>query len=437
MAPPISRSASTSSAPPMRQSCDRCHKQKLRCTRSSNNNTGACDRCLPKRVPCVYSSSLPKGRPSLYRFNNDTSPQKVSRPSESPQSLPITPPASVTSATPMTHGQKGFNPTAVAASADMNSILDSHTNHNLLFPMSDGEGLMDISPDTWQYLEGLGYENMKLGEDFQSEDAMFNWQALMHPQQNMADFSGSLNSMGSGEPQYDYGVQGHPGFMEYQQDFFSQPHHGYGNAASYMERCNSNMKDNDSVISELARLSVHVSSLCRSSSNLAELSDMTQQKVQSLQRNLNDATFDSVAAWLSHGANAQNLKSPADYLNTGFSPMPNSNSESTGGILSAIFSASQHFLEVILPLQSSGAMSISASSELSDSRSLSSTSSPPPLSYPSTPSQGSLDNCNNTICDLIVTCHIMILNAYAAVLVSLDREADHRPQSMKAIGDIR
>jgi hypothetical protein len=52
---------------PKRQSCDRCHGQKLRCPRPSNGNSGACERCIRSKAPCVYSSSLPKGRPSSDR----------------------------------------------------------------------------------------------------------------------------------------------------------------------------------------------------------------------------------------------------------------------------------------------------------------------------------------------------------------------------------
>ncbi|KAK4224392.1 hypothetical protein QBC38DRAFT_18129 [Podospora fimiseda] len=49
---------------PMRQSCDRCHGQKLRCQRSGDSDTGACQRCIRQGSQCVYSTSLPKGRPS-------------------------------------------------------------------------------------------------------------------------------------------------------------------------------------------------------------------------------------------------------------------------------------------------------------------------------------------------------------------------------------
>ncbi|KAG9517853.1 hypothetical protein KCV07_g5861, partial [Aureobasidium melanogenum] len=48
---------------PKRQSCDRCHKQKLRCLRPSDGESGACERCTRLKTQCIYSSSLPKGRP--------------------------------------------------------------------------------------------------------------------------------------------------------------------------------------------------------------------------------------------------------------------------------------------------------------------------------------------------------------------------------------
>jgi hypothetical protein len=61
---------STSVLSPTRQSCDRCHKQKLRCKRPDDGDMDSCERCLRKGAQCTYSSSLPKGRPSTYRLGN-------------------------------------------------------------------------------------------------------------------------------------------------------------------------------------------------------------------------------------------------------------------------------------------------------------------------------------------------------------------------------
>lgn len=75
--------------PPRRQSCDRCHGQKLRCTRTSDSETGPCVRCIRQRAECTYSSSLPKGRRSMYRL-----PESTSSDSTSFQSQPVPPPHS-------------------------------------------------------------------------------------------------------------------------------------------------------------------------------------------------------------------------------------------------------------------------------------------------------------------------------------------------------
>ncbi|KAI3331462.1 hypothetical protein HD806DRAFT_545902 [Xylariaceae sp. AK1471] len=79
---------------PKRQSCDRCHDQKLRCTRSGNRKTGTCDRCLRKGSTCAYSSSLPKGRPSLYRLNETSEgPNDSGEPQNAPWTASGTSPA--------------------------------------------------------------------------------------------------------------------------------------------------------------------------------------------------------------------------------------------------------------------------------------------------------------------------------------------------------
>ncbi|KAJ5692061.1 hypothetical protein N7462_001484 [Penicillium macrosclerotiorum] len=59
---------------PSRQSCDRCHGQKLRCSRKSPGKTDPCVRCLRQGARCVYSATLRKGRrPSGHRQAGATS----------------------------------------------------------------------------------------------------------------------------------------------------------------------------------------------------------------------------------------------------------------------------------------------------------------------------------------------------------------------------
>lgn len=48
-----------------RLACDRCHGQKLRCSRSSQAAAnGACQRCIKAKAHCQYSSPLRLGRPA-------------------------------------------------------------------------------------------------------------------------------------------------------------------------------------------------------------------------------------------------------------------------------------------------------------------------------------------------------------------------------------
>jgi hypothetical protein len=97
---PSTTPSSGPSTPPQRQSCDRCYRQKLRCIRKKDNGD-TCDRCLSKRTRCVYSSSLPKGRPSLRRLKlgeqntgNTTSSEETTSPQEVPQPISTSRPSS-------------------------------------------------------------------------------------------------------------------------------------------------------------------------------------------------------------------------------------------------------------------------------------------------------------------------------------------------------
>lgn len=51
------------SVSPLRQSCDRCHRRKQRCTRSGAQDDKPCRRCKEAGEKCVYSPPLRSGRP--------------------------------------------------------------------------------------------------------------------------------------------------------------------------------------------------------------------------------------------------------------------------------------------------------------------------------------------------------------------------------------
>ncbi|KAF5572707.1 transcriptional regulator [Fusarium pseudoanthophilum] len=69
---PLAPPSPPTTSPSRRQSCDRCHSQKLRCTPVKTNRTGACSRCYRHGTQCVYSLSRPKGRPSLHHYKGET-----------------------------------------------------------------------------------------------------------------------------------------------------------------------------------------------------------------------------------------------------------------------------------------------------------------------------------------------------------------------------
>ncbi|KID97491.1 Zn(2)-C6 fungal-type DNA-binding domain protein, partial [Metarhizium majus ARSEF 297] len=77
-----------------RLACDRCHGQKLRCTRASGH-TKACQRCVKAGEKCTYSPPLRLGRP----INKPSQPQPLPHNDNSPDSQ-----SSLTSTSEPTHG---------------------------------------------------------------------------------------------------------------------------------------------------------------------------------------------------------------------------------------------------------------------------------------------------------------------------------------------
>ncbi|KAL8794087.1 MAG: hypothetical protein Q9195_003387 [Heterodermia aff. obscurata] len=214
-----------------------------------------------------------------------------------------------------------------------------------------------------------------------------------------------------------------------------------------------NKDDLDTVIAELAHLSVHLSPLRRSSYSLAGTSESSHHQNQARQKPLiDDATFESVAGWLAHGhGSANNItnmlsSSAADRHNLSFSPLPAPDTKTTSAMLYHTFSASRHLLEILRYLQANvGASSTPALSTTSSSSSSSSDASYFGLpgssssSYPRTPGRSPSNDGNNIIRHLVIACHTILLNIYAAVLAVLERDTD--PSAHKgntpALGDIR
>ena len=222
---------------------------------------------------------------------------------------------------------------------------------------------------------------------------------------------------------------------------------------------NDNSDDPDVVIAELSRLSVHLSPLRRTSYSLAGTLESSHHPNQASEKPIiDDATFESVAGWLAQGhCSANNMCTnmssslAAERHNPPFSPLPAPETKTASAMLHHTFSASRHLLEILRYLQAN--VGVSGTSTLSRSR-LSSTPSTstsssddlyfglpksPPSSHSRPPGGCPTSLCNNIIRHLVIACHMILLNIYAAVLAVLERDTDPRTHrnNMAALGDIR
>ena len=423
----------TTSAPLMRQSCDRCHKQKLRCTRAGKNgNTGACDRCFRKHTQCVFSSSLPKGRPSMYGSANDSTGPKNPDLANAPPPVPVDDPAPVSK-----------------------MIVDMP---------------LDLPTELWPWAQPLNWDDTSM--DWSSQDfgqSILNQHTMIDAAQTditmgfVAAFPDPPDSTTAAKDgNRDHYTQKQPGHTISTQ---SLPElvggHGRGTGhigGSISGSGNDNNDDPDVVIAELSRLSVHLSPLRRSSYSLAGA--LESSHLPNLAREkpiIDDATFESVAGWLAQGHfsahNTSNMSSSfaAERHGPPFSPLPAPEAKTASAMLHHTFSASRHLLEILRYLQAN--VGVSGTSTISKPR-LSSTPSTSTSSsedlYSGLPNSRAssqsrvpggcpTNTCNNIIRHLVIACHMILLNIYAAVLAVLERDTDPRTHrnNIAVLGDIR
>ena len=429
MPPPII----TTSAPLMRQSCDRCHKQKLRCTRAGNNgNTGACDRCFRKHTQCVFSSSLPKGRPSMYGSADDSTGPKNPDLANAPPPVPVDDPAPVAKMT-----------------------VDMHQDQPTeLWPW--------VQPFNWDDMS-MDWSDQNFGQPTLNQHAMidaaqtditmaFIAEVPDPPDSTAAAKDGNRDHYAKKQPSHTISTQSLPQLVG---------GHGRGTGhigGSISGRGNDNNDDPDVVIAELSRLSVHLSPLRRSSYSLAGALESLHHPNQAHEKPIiDDATFESVAGWLAQGHcsahNTSNMSSSfaAEHHSPPFSLLPAPETNTASSMLHHTFSASRHLLEILRYLQANAGVSGTSTvskPRLSSTPSTSTSSSEDmyfglPNSRASshfrTPGGCPTNMCNNIIRHLVIACHMILLNIYAAVLTVLERDTDPRTHgnNMAALGDIR
>ncbi|RYP81855.1 hypothetical protein DL769_001815 [Monosporascus sp. CRB-8-3] len=454
-------------APPMRHSCDRCHKQKLRCTRASNSNTGACDRCLRKRAECVYRSSLPKGRPSVYSTG-----LRMARSANAPPRRPVTPATPTPAAAPRdlpspsprnedayatadveTNADgdgdgdaDGDGDNHVAVNVNMNADMDLDTDERFdtypglssATPLTQPSLISQVQTltDPWSWLGPLEWNDPPILDldRHESSEGLFDWQTLVNsfpagdPAASLAAFPNRADDANS---------HGQPGSLASTHPLLSLSQCGHGSSIhqSEVDSLAPNIdlrlkddhleKDPHIHIAKLAELSVQLSPLRCSSCSLAEVPEPSRSENGFYSRPLiNDDTFNAVAAWLS-GSRSRRLHAP--------------DADTMGALLYQTFSSTHHLLEILRDLQAKidttipagftptssltpSTSSVSEHSYFSLPKGRSSSSTTPSHSH--NHSRNSSHNCNDIIHHLAIVCHTMLLDIYTAVLVIIERDTN-------------
>ncbi|KAF9740449.1 hypothetical protein PMIN06_003016 [Paraphaeosphaeria minitans] len=386
----IPRSNTAAAAPPQRQSCDRCHRQKLRCIRNKDNSD-VCDRCLSKGAQCVFSSPLPKGRPSsnsrsLRRLTMETKTNVVpqtSAPEVAPQVL-----------------------------TSCSSAPDRMAPKILPQPM---ETPIDISLSTWPWMGATTWEEAQSemtwdGLDFSVSDvdellANANaWGSDARAGEDLNSFSPLLSPSMPSPPSYctHNSVKNGPGNYE-------RRHVGNGNSMQKSMGTNSTSNFPDKspsvVIGQLSQLSVQLSSLRASSHILAQAANFSfgrgpNEGQFSL---IDSAAFESVVAWLPPEEGPVILDPQrSNNISADIPDLQSSATQQIGtpngpGLLRDVFSASHRLMEIIQNLQA-----------------------------------------DDITRHLIMACEALLLEIYAAILTALQHEAyPGDTVSATALGNVR
>lgn len=287
---------------------------------------------------------------------------------------------------------------------------------------------IDISEDPWPWSQALvgGHPQVDWGDPEPSQPTFINWNDILDTRDHAAPAP----------------VTALPN---------SLPHHPHDNDDEGGGGGGDNMADPDIIFARLSQLSTHLAFLRRTSYAMAEAAESSshipgndgQERRAQL---LDDAAFESVAAWLTCTARASTATRP-------FLPELVPQARAGGGALHDIFSASHHLLEVLQCLQVSDESTFLSTPPAS---SFSTPISTPPAagSYPgesgsyfgqsqrrpcySVARLGHLSN-RGIIRNLVIACHTLLLNIYAAVLVALQHDVPQPGARMgtAVLGQIR
>ncbi|CAO1600136.1 hypothetical protein XANCAGTX0491_003839 [Xanthoria calcicola] len=414
-----------------RQSCDRCHGQKLRCIRVGTNESDACNRCLRQGATCVYSSSLPKGRPNMYRLADASI-----APSNPPAPAPISP-----------EHHRHHQPSPFTATADVNANINANPKASAHEDPMTMDTSTSESTSTWPWLEPFNWNDMDVdGSEQDSNHWTSNAHNTVDPHSDagaafldafpsLLGWANAGNSDGDGRP---------PSPIRLHE-------HGHGLGSDLFETTSTSTIVTDKSgpdvgIARLSQLSTRLYPLHQSSCNLADVagsSGQTKDRGHAHQNQLiDDAAFKSVAGWLVHVSANLDSSSRND-------PRDSLEKTTAGDTLQNAFSASHHLLETLRGLQADSGPEVSSSALVDPNSASGSTGGTrldpwgnftPPLSRSgsndedssygakrkgsSSYARPSCQYSNTVVRHLVMACHTLLLNIYVAVLIALQHDAD-------------
>lgn len=454
--------------PKRRQSCDRCHGQKLRCIRTGESETGACNRCIRQGAQCVYSSSLPKGRPSMYRLAETNNANAAAAAAAAAANSNPPPPAPVSPELRRQHsaGPHASSPNASATHHTTNHNQNHNPNHNHNHNHMSTSGNLSVTDDVfaggpmdtsnWSWLPPLNWDDMQVDSGHSGEFSQWisNSHTILNPQTDagaalldafpcLLGFAGSPGHQPSSLPSP-------PHFSQHGHGFGGDPFDSSSTSSTSSRSMSMSMSIDpksgpDMGIERLSQLSTRLYLLHRSSCNLAETQSSNRGRQTPL---IDDAALKSVASWLVHVS--ANMTLLTDRQTNGME------SRTTGDTLHDAFSASQNLLEILRCLQSdsvNGAFGM-ASAPLTTTgtdmdfwasvtheypQSAPATALNDQISYFEPTKSGSSSNyatprpqqqtqasqySNTVVRHLVSACHTLLLNVYVAVLTALQHDAD-------------
>ncbi|KAI0439976.1 hypothetical protein F4803DRAFT_495037 [Xylaria telfairii] len=391
---------------PKRRSCDRCHGQKLRCIREDNSDAAPCNRCLRQGAECVYSSSLPKGRPSMYKQTAQSSVLAGHVPTTAMRAM---------------QNLRRNNPSVINNSNGGQTNANKSADTTVSAPT-------DLPTPAWGWLDSLDWDDSRINT------AEFNWAQMITAPDTAEDPKGGVDTLftdgyqnildgfvpergNGGDP------TGHDGALKSADGPLTRNENRGGPSIDKNSHHDS--------IAELSQLSTILSPLHQSSLTLAErrlaTGTLNSQETIVTSPFIDSPSFELVAEWLVHvSTNVNTSLPPGVGRRDSLGASPASEITEMGVILHKAFSATRELLETLRCLAvNAGPASHGTPSDLSANVPLQQSHAAPDTGQTSyfgahAPGQYS----NSVIRHLVIACHTMLLGTYVKLLTALQHDAD-------------